>query len=197
MLLTTGIDRRSCTYPAIRRTRRGHSTVSRMAGLSIGYRQNPKPSRGWKGWARRVRHSVQLPNQVPWRRSSGPVKCIATVKTLICRLAPLHHGGDGAVGPLSARPSSESLSSTLSLCLRERKCARYDLNKSICATWLVRDMWGKILQQVAVNIKRPVEASRSTPPCLDAAAHFFRTDRSACIGIFKTSPDHSRKRQLS
>ena len=43
-----------------------------------------------------------LQNQVPWRRSSGPVRHTANSKTPICSLAPSHHGEAGAARPSSA-----------------------------------------------------------------------------------------------
>src|SRR5437016_157409 len=43
-----------------------------------------------------------LPNQVPWRRSSGPVRRTASSETSICSLAPSHHGEAGAARPSSA-----------------------------------------------------------------------------------------------
>ncbi len=43
-----------------------------------------------------------LPNQVPWRRSSGPVGRMANSETPICSLAQLHHGEAGAACPSSA-----------------------------------------------------------------------------------------------
>ena len=46
-----------------------------------------------------------LPNQVPWRRSSSPVRRTANNETPICSLAPSHHGEAGAARPSSAAPS--------------------------------------------------------------------------------------------
>jgi len=43
-----------------------------------------------------------LQNQVPWRRSSGPVRRTANSKTPICGLAPSHPGEAGAARPSSA-----------------------------------------------------------------------------------------------
>ena len=47
-------------------------------------------------------YARQLPNQVPWRRSSGPVRRTANSETPICSLAPSHHGEAGAARPSSA-----------------------------------------------------------------------------------------------
>lgn len=47
-------------------------------------------------------YACQLPNQVPWRRSSGPVRRTANSETPNCSLAPLHHGEAGAARPSSA-----------------------------------------------------------------------------------------------
>ncbi len=43
-----------------------------------------------------------LPNQVQWRRSSGPVRRTANNEAPICSLASSHHGEAGAVRPSSA-----------------------------------------------------------------------------------------------
>ncbi len=47
-------------------------------------------------------YASQLPNQVPWRRSFGPIRRTANSEALICRLASSHHGEAGAVRPSSA-----------------------------------------------------------------------------------------------
>ena len=47
-------------------------------------------------------YASQLPNQVPWRRSFGPVRRAANRETSICSLAPSHYGEVGAVHPSSA-----------------------------------------------------------------------------------------------
>ncbi len=47
-------------------------------------------------------YASQLPNQLPWPRSSGPVGGTANGGALICRLAPSHHGEAGAARPSSA-----------------------------------------------------------------------------------------------
>jgi hypothetical protein len=39
---------------------------------------------------------------LPWRRSSGPVRRMANSETLVCSLAPSHHGEAGAARPSSA-----------------------------------------------------------------------------------------------
>ena len=43
-----------------------------------------------------------LSNQVPWRRSSGPVRRTANGETLICCLASSHHGKARVARPSSA-----------------------------------------------------------------------------------------------
>ena len=50
-------------------------------------------------------YAGQLPEQVPWRRSSGPVRRTANSEALICSLAPSHHGEAGAARPSSAEAS--------------------------------------------------------------------------------------------
>ena len=47
-------------------------------------------------------YASELPNQVPWRRSSGPVRRTANGETSICGLAPSHHGEARATRPSSA-----------------------------------------------------------------------------------------------
>jgi hypothetical protein len=44
----------------------------------------------------------QLPKQVPWRRSSGPVRRTVNSETPICSLAPSHHGEASAACSSSA-----------------------------------------------------------------------------------------------
>jgi hypothetical protein len=50
-------------------------------------------------------YAGQLPNQMPWRRSSGPVRRTANRETHSCRLAPSHYGEAGAARPSSAEAS--------------------------------------------------------------------------------------------
>jgi hypothetical protein len=47
-------------------------------------------------------YASQLPNQVSWRCSSGPIRRTANSKTSINSLAPSHHGEAGAARPSSA-----------------------------------------------------------------------------------------------
>lgn len=47
-------------------------------------------------------YAGKLPNQVSWRRSSGPGRRTTNNEALICSLAPLHHGEVGAARPSSA-----------------------------------------------------------------------------------------------
>ena len=47
-------------------------------------------------------YARQLPGQVPWRCSSGPVRRTANSEAPICSLAPSHHGEAGAAHPSSA-----------------------------------------------------------------------------------------------
>jgi hypothetical protein len=57
-------------------------------------------------------YARQLPNQVPWHRSSGPVRRTANSETPICSLAPSHHGEAGAAHLSSAEafpPPAESI----------------------------------------------------------------------------------------
>ncbi len=47
-------------------------------------------------------YASQLPEQVPWRRSAGPMRRTANRETHKCRLAPSHYGETGAARPSSA-----------------------------------------------------------------------------------------------
>jgi hypothetical protein len=73
----------------------------------------------------------QLPNQVPWRRSSGPVRRTANSETPICSLALSHHGEAGAARPSSAEAFLRAVESEKVAICGERKRASYDPNKSI------------------------------------------------------------------
>jgi hypothetical protein len=43
-----------------------------------------------------AQYASQLANQVPWRRSSSPIRRTANSTTIISRLYPSHHGEAGA-----------------------------------------------------------------------------------------------------
>lgn len=64
-------------------------------------------------------YACQLPNQVPWRRSSGPVRRTVNSETPTCSLAPSHHGEAGAV----CSSSAEAFLQPLSLSIKGR-CGR-------------------------------------------------------------------------
>ena len=76
-------------------------------------------------------YASQLPNQVPWRRSFGPVRCMANSKMSSCSLAPSHHGEAGAARPLSAEAFLRAVEFKQPLYMMDRKRASYDPNKSI------------------------------------------------------------------
>lgn len=62
-------------------------------------------------------YTVQLPNQVPWRRSSGPVRRAANSKTPNCSLVPSHYGEAGTAHPLSAEAFLRAVESeTVAIC---------------------------------------------------------------------------------
>ena len=80
-------------------------------------------------------YARQLPNRVPWRRSSGPVRRTANSETPICNLASSHHGEAGAARPLSAEAFLRAVESEKVPIFGEKKRASYDPNKSICKGW--------------------------------------------------------------
>ena len=66
-------------------------------------------------------YASELPNQVPWGRSSGPVRRTANSETSICVLGPSHHGEAGAVLPSSAEASFFGVGSeSVALCEGEK-----------------------------------------------------------------------------
>jgi len=135
---------------------------------------------------------------LPWHRSPGPVRRMANSETLICSLAPSNHGEAGAARHSSAEALFRVVEfNPVAMCEgAERVRVMTSINPFVLLG-LVRGMQGRILQQVAVDIKRPVEASGSAPSCLDAALHLFMTDRSPRIGVGQSSFDDAHKGQLS
>ena len=62
-----------------------------------------------------------LPNQVPWRRSSGPVRRTASSETSICSLVPSHHCEAGAARPSAAEALLRAVESeTVAICEGEK-----------------------------------------------------------------------------
>ena len=75
-----------------------------------------------------------LPNQVPRRRSSGPVWRTSNSDVPICSLAPLHHGEVGAARPSSAEaflPTGTDSAVSGDLLMR---CAAWFLRRGIIET---------------------------------------------------------------
>ena len=79
-------------------------------------------------------YASKLPNQVPWRRSSGLVRRTANSEAFICSLAPSHHGGAGAARPSSAEAflptgTGSAVSGDLQM-----RCAAWVLRRGIIET---------------------------------------------------------------
>lgn len=56
-------------------------------------------------------YAGQLPNQVPWRRSSHRVRRTANSETPVCSLAPSHHGEAGVARPSLAEAFLQAVES--------------------------------------------------------------------------------------
>ena len=76
-----------------------HNTVIAVKGSTLDPASDGQDGHG--GFAI-ASYAGQVPEQVPWRRSSGPVRRMAISETPICGLAPSHHGEAGVARPSSA-----------------------------------------------------------------------------------------------
>lgn len=135
-----------------------------------------------------VPYAGQLPNQVPWRRSSGPLRRTAKRETHNSSRAPSHYGEAGAARPSSAEAFLCAVESEM-VVSREmmRECPLTDIR-----LWPVCCKWG--IYGVNISCKTARTAAR-VPGAIRPSRLLSRSLSTVRSWSIATNPARSRKRQ--